>query len=335
MLEFAVKLKGSGEETGDILALRDAAYSEWGWNDGVQMPRLATEATRATLDGQVRRSTLVPTAPCTQQGTMLPSEPSFRPHTARNKGSCPAPFRIPHPAPFRIPSLPNPPPRSLQNPLPSESPAPLPSESPALLPSKSPRPARFPNWVVGWGRETGLLSTYGQPFAMARQAMWTGARPPADAPPRATGPPPAFDDRMGATWIYPINAAVREYQLQIVEKALFRNTLVCLPTGLGKTFIAAVVMYNFYRWFPTGKLVFMAPTKPLVAQQVDGCHRFTGISRSQVAELTGAVSTDRRPAIWRSKRVFFVTPQIIHRDLESGICPGESIVCIVVDEAHR
>ena len=125
MLDFAVKLKGSGEETGDILALRDAAYSEWGWNDGVQMPRLATEATRATLDGQVRRSTLVPTAPCTQQGTMLPSEPSFRPHTARNKGSCPAPFRIPHPAPFRIPSLPNPPPRSLPNPPPCSLPNPL------------------------------------------------------------------------------------------------------------------------------------------------------------------------------------------------------------------
>lgn len=38
--------------------------------------------------------------------------------------------------------------------------------------------------------------------------------------------------------------------------------------GLGKTFIAAVVMYNYYRWFPLGKLIFMAPTKPLVAQQV-------------------------------------------------------------------
>lgn len=44
----------------------------------------------------------------------------------------------------------------------------------------------------------------------------------------------------------------REYQFFITEKALFNNTLVCLPTGLGKTFIAAVVMYNFYRWFPEG-----------------------------------------------------------------------------------
>ena len=35
-----------------------------------------------------------------------------------------------------------------------------------------------------------------------------------------------------------------------MEQALLQNTLVCLPTGLGKTFIAAVAMYNFFRWFP-------------------------------------------------------------------------------------
>ena len=35
-----------------------------------------------------------------------------------------------------------------------------------------------------------------------------------------------------------------------MQSCLYDNTLVCLPTGLGKTFIAAVVMYNFYRWYP-------------------------------------------------------------------------------------
>ena len=56
-------------------------------------------------------------------------------------------------------------------------------------------------------------------------------------------------------WIFPDSAKYppRPYQLQICEKALFSNTLVCLPTGLGKTLIAAVVMYNYYRWYPSGK----------------------------------------------------------------------------------
>lgn len=58
-------------------------------------------------------------------------------------------------------------------------------------------------------------------------------------------------DRYAAkTWIYPASVPERAYQVAIVERALLHNTLVCLPTGLGKTFIAAVVMYNFFRWFP-------------------------------------------------------------------------------------
>ena len=36
----------------------------------------------------------------------------------------------------------------------------------------------------------------------------------------------------------------------LLQTALLTNTLVCLPTGLGKTLIAAVLMHNFARWFP-------------------------------------------------------------------------------------
>lgn len=96
-----------------------------------------------------------------------------------------------------------------------------------------------------------------------------------------------FCTSAGSLWIYPTNCPVRDYQLQITRTSLFCNTLVCLPTGLGKTFIAAVVMYNFYRWFPSGKVVFMAPTKPLVTQQIEACYRVMGIPQSHMAEMTG------------------------------------------------
>ena len=65
------------------------------------------------------------------------------------------------------------------------------------------------------------------------------------------------DRDLALSWVFPTNFPKREYQLRICEVALTKNTLVCLPTGLGKTLIAAVVMYNYYRWFPLGKLVFM------------------------------------------------------------------------------
>lgn len=96
-----------------------------------------------------------------------------------------------------------------------------------------------------------------------------------------------FCTSAGALWIYPTNCPVRDYQLHIARAALFCNTLVCLPTGLGKTFIAAVVMYNFYRWYPSGKVVFMAPTKPLVTQQIEACYGVMGIPQSHMAEMTG------------------------------------------------
>lgn len=98
---------------------------------------------------------------------------------------------------------------------------------------------------------------------------------------------PGFDSSSAKVWIYPTNYPIREYQLKISQAALFQNTLVCLPTGLGKTFIAAVVMYNFYRWYPSGKIVFMAPTKPLVAQQIEACYKVMGIPQAHMAELTG------------------------------------------------
>jgi hypothetical protein len=45
-------------------------------------------------------------------------------------------------------------------------------------------------------------------------------------------------------WMYPLNKPRRDYQFNIVKHSLFENTLVALPTGLGKTFIAGVVMLN-------------------------------------------------------------------------------------------
>lgn len=104
---------------------------------------------------------------------------------------------------------------------------------------------------------------------------------------------PGFDVDAGQLWIYPTNYPIRDYQFNIVQKALFKNTLVCLPTGLGKTFIAAVVMYNFYRWYPSQKILFLAPTKPLVSQQIEACYNVAGIPQEHAAEMTGVQEDGR------------------------------------------
>lgn len=146
---------------------------------------------------------------------------------------------------------------------------------------------------------------------------------------------PDFDRQSGRIWIYPTNYEKRDYQYKIVSKALFQNTLVILPTGLGKTFIAAVVMFNYCRWYPTGKIIFTAPTKPLVAQQMEACAKVMGIRKSEMCEMTGGVNPEERRRLWLEKRVFFLTPQTLNNDLVKSTCPWSKVRCLIIDEAHR
>ncbi|KAJ5339831.1 hypothetical protein N7452_006559 [Penicillium brevicompactum] len=138
------------------------------------------------------------------------------------------------------------------------------------------------------------------------------------------------------TWIYPTNLGkTRDYQFNITQAGLFHNLLVALPTGLGKTFIAATIMLNWFRWTEDSQIVFVAPTKPLVSQQVSACLDIAGIPRSASTMLTGGASPGIRAEEWKAKRVFFMTPQTLMNDLKTGIADPKRIVLLVVDEAHR
>lgn len=138
------------------------------------------------------------------------------------------------------------------------------------------------------------------------------------------------------TWVYPTNLGpVRDYQYSIVKNGLFNNTLVALPTGLGKTFIAATVMLNFFRWTQDAKLIFVAPTKPLASQQVEACLNVAGIPRSQATLLTGETTPALREGEWERRRLFFMTPQTLQNDLSKGYADPKAIALLVIDEAHR
>lgn len=146
----------------------------------------------------------------------------------------------------------------------------------------------------------------------------------------------SLDTEALKTWVYPTNLGdIRNYQYSITKNGLFNNTLVALPTGLGKTFIAATIMLNYFRWTKDAQIVFMAPTKPLVSQQVDACFNIVGIPRSATTMLTGEIAPALRAEEWTSKRVFFMTPQTLENDLRSGLADPKRIVLLVVDEAHR
>lgn len=158
------------------------------------------------------------------------------------------------------------------------------------------------------------------------------------SPPEKSEPPTQHKLNQEAlgTWVYPTNLGkTRDYQFNIAQKGLFHNLLVALPTGLGKTFIAATIMLNWFRWTKDAQIVFVAPTKPLVAQQISACFEVAGIPRSQTTMLTGEAAPGIRAEEWKAKRVFFMTPQTLINDLKTGIADPKRIVLVVVDEAHR
>lgn len=136
-------------------------------------------------------------------------------------------------------------------------------------------------------------------------------------------------------WIFPVNYEKRDYQLNISRSAILHNTLVILPTGLGKTFIASVAIYNFMRFFPKSKIIFMAPTRPLVHQQLSACYNVVGISKHVTAELTGRIKKESRIKLWESKRLFFCTPQVLQNDLNENTFPAKEIKLVIFDEAHK
>ena len=94
-------------------------------------------------------------------------------------------------------------------------------------------------------------------------------------------------------------------------------------------------------------MVFVAPTKPLVAQQIDACHRTCGIPGRDAVELTGNNprayrSRMVRPCFgirsrlrvdasqWEEKRIFYMTPQTLINDLTTENCDPRDIVLMVI-----
>lgn len=126
----------------------------------------------------------------------------------------------------------------------------------------------------------------------------------------------------------------RSYQEVIARNALRANTLVCLPTGVGKSVIAALVAAEKLRAMPSSSVVMLAPTKPLVLQHFNSFQKLMNLSESSIVWLTGEVGPERRAELWR-KNLVFSTPQVFMNDLLTGKIPLEQFSLVIFDEAHR
>ncbi len=125
----------------------------------------------------------------------------------------------------------------------------------------------------------------------------------------------------------------RQYQAAIAGTAVDRNTLVVLPTGLGKTAIALRVLAEMLRRHPERSLLVLAPTRPLVVQHARSIAE-TVVGPTPLV-LTGAITPERRAELLRPPQVVVATPQVIANDLVREEFTLDGFSLIVFDEAHR
>jgi Fanconi anemia group M protein len=126
----------------------------------------------------------------------------------------------------------------------------------------------------------------------------------------------------------------RLYQLQLAGTARDTDTLICLPTGLGKTTVSLLV--TAARLNSTGgTALFLAPTKPLVRQHVEFYRNALTIPDEDIVVFTGEVSPDERAALWDDAQVVIATPQVIENDLIGNRISLHSVTHLTFDECHR
>ena len=128
----------------------------------------------------------------------------------------------------------------------------------------------------------------------------------------------------------------REYQLKIARACASKNSLVVLPTGLGKTIIGVYVAALTLEKFPKkSKIIVLAPTRPLINQHYDSFRNLMSFHEEEFVVLTGKTPADKRIELFDNHQIIFYTPQTLRNDLVNLKYSLEHTCLIVFDEAHH
>ncbi|MCW3976002.1 MAG: helicase-related protein [Candidatus Bathyarchaeota archaeon] len=136
--------------------------------------------------------------------------------------------------------------------------------------------------------------------------------------------------------IWPNKIEYRAYQKRIAEEAKNKNTLIVLPTALGKTVISALVSAHFLYHYKNMRILVMAPTRPLVMQHKESFENFLKLRESDISVLTGKVTGIYRRKVWDGDaKIIFATPQVVKNDLKSENMTLGNFSLLIFDECHR
>jgi len=122
------------------------------------------------------------------------------------------------------------------------------------------------------------------------------------------------------------------FQIDAARVGLEEDLLVVLPTGLGKTVVAALIVAEVLRR-QEAKALILAPTRPLVQQHSDSFRHWLVPLRT--ARFTGTVKRPVREGSWADADIIFATPEIVQNDLVAGRYDLKDVALVVFDEAHH
>ena len=125
----------------------------------------------------------------------------------------------------------------------------------------------------------------------------------------------------------------RAYQLDAAKECLSGSTLLVMPTGLGKTAVQWMAMAENLEG--KGKIVLVAPTTGLVAQQAKMAKTFIDIEEDKIITLTGQIRPNSREDMWKDAKIIMATPHVIRNDALSGRILLSDIDLLICDEAHH
>ncbi|MFB6200556.1 MAG: DEAD/DEAH box helicase [Halorhabdus sp.] len=126
----------------------------------------------------------------------------------------------------------------------------------------------------------------------------------------------------------------RTYQVELAERASRTHTLVCLPTGLGKTTVSLLV--TAHRLDDVGgTALLLAPTKPLVTQHADFYRETLTIDDEAIVVYTGETAPEDRAELFERATVVVATPQVVENDLLGSRIELGPVTHCTFDECHR
>jgi ERCC4-related helicase len=157
-------------------------------------------------------------------------------------------------------------------------------------------------------------------------------RPGPRRPPGLPGVWRVSDGSVEHPLLHPGAVRALPFQIDLARVGLDEDLLVVLPTGLGKTVIAALVAVEMLRR-EAGRLLFLAPTRPLVQQHADWFARNVG--PLSIARFTGSVARPHREGNWEAAEAIFATPELVVNDLREGRYDLTGVGFLVFDEAHH